>query len=226
MDMNVHVPFACVLVGSLAAFLILMAMHETSETVRSGFVVVPPLVDEAAFGPVAEEVTPLILPSKTFEALDARDYQTGQTRSRPTSAARRDDDDVEEDEGQKNNLTSRVNPALSSQLVLVYAMFFIKRTGLLSLQIFTWQYVSVRFNLRLAQVANLQVAGAFSVALMTIVILPLISTFAVRRYPIRPVRLDQVICIVSALIFTGGFTFIWAAKTIHAMYLGMSSVSV
>lgn len=221
MNTNVYAPFTFVLVASLGIFLILMSMHETSNNKQPDIKITEHLVADTDVGTSYEEITPL-LPSKK-EGFWAQDSVEEQTRSRPTSGVKKSDNDFDESETKGTRRLSTRTPALSPQLVVIYAMFFIKRTGLLSLQIFTWQYISVRFQLRLAQLANLQVAGALSMAMMTIVILPLISTFAVRRFPIRSIRLDQTICVASASVFASGFVLIWAAKSLHAMYIGMVS---
>jgi len=57
-------------------------------------------------------------------------------------------------------------------------------------------------------------------AFTTIVVLPLVCTLSVKRYAIRPVRLDQAICVASALIFAGGFALMYAASSIQEMYYG------
>jgi len=207
-----------VLVGSLAIFLILMAMHETSDINDSMTPNTSSSVNEATFGQDVEEVSSLLTLSKKLDLVDDGNYTT---RSNSISATDKKHDDRQDafDLHPKSRWT-RTNPALSPQLILIYLMFFVKRTGILSLQIFTWQYISVQFQLRLAQVANIQVAGALSMAFMTIVVLPLVCTLSVRKYAIRPVRLDQGICVASALIFAGGFALIYAANSIHEMYYG------
>jgi hypothetical protein len=109
------------------------------------------------------------------------------------------------------------NPLFTKPLIIAYAMFSFKRTGLMALT-FIYQHVSRTFNWTIPETARLQLVRGIGATIITTMVLPGLSTLMIRRKMVSPHKLDLYIVRLSATSISAALLIFWLARSSGALY--------